>query len=246
MSCALFFPCSFSPYSAVSLSVAAWTGSRRIAESWRNDREDIFSQSGSLSAGKERHSGKALWILILIWHELLPLFVMKICSYLMLPLLMKAVTFHYFSNRGWKLAKCILFSCIYIFWGFYVCERESMYSETLIPSFWLFNKCWWNLILSVVSIPPVPRLLASRRIIFRFVDFIFFNSHQKVCYCAQLSLLGIDLSLAEMSVFLQSAAASIFFLVCLKGTGKGEEKKKDVTRLLLIFLYFVAVDAHLK
>lgn len=80
--------------------------------------------------------------------------------------------------------------------------------------------------------------------------FIFlFNSHRRVCCCAQLSLLGIDISLAEMSVFLQSAAASIFILVCLKLPGRGGEKKKkkkSVARLLLIFLYFPAVDARLK
>lgn len=52
-----------------------------------------------------------------------------------------------------------------------------------------------------------------------------------------------------MSVFLQSAAASIFILVCLKLPGRGGEKKKkkkSVARLLLIFLYFPAVDARLK
>jgi len=48
-----------------------------------------------------------------------------------------------------------------------------------------------------------------------------------------------------MSEFLQSAAASIFFLICLKLPGRGG-KKKGVATLLLIFLYFPAADAHLK
>lgn len=58
--CSLFFPLLlFSQLCCVSFyGHMSWKG--RIAESSRNDREDIFSQSGSLSAGKERHSEKAL------------------------------------------------------------------------------------------------------------------------------------------------------------------------------------------
>lgn len=66
-----------------------------------------------------------------------------------------------------------------------------------------------------------------------------------MCYCAQVSFLRIDISLPEMSVFLQSAAAFIFFFICLKVPGRGG-KIKGVARLLVIFFYFLAVDAHLK
>lgn len=56
-------------------------------------------------------------------------------------------------------------------------------------------------------------------------------------YCAQLALLGINIILVE--IFFRFH----FFPHLSEAAGKG---RKGMAKLLLIFLYFPAVDAHLK
>lgn len=105
---------------------------------------------------------------------------------------------------GKKVAKCILFLIhIYTYFRGFIYERKSMCSEILTPSFWLFNKCWLNLILSVVLISLFPKLLPLWQLIFRSVDFYFFLFifYWKVYYCAQLALLGINIILVEILNF---------------------------------------------
>lgn len=124
------------------------------------------------------------------------------------------------------LQNVYFFIYIYILGVLYM--REWLCSEILIPSFWLFNKCWLNLTLSVLLISVFPKLLVLWQIISRSADFKFFFLfifYWKIYYCAQPALLAIDIILVEMSVFFQFSFSHFNFFPHLSEAARSGRKK---------------------